>query len=383
MSFFSKLLTFKKKLETPFETLNNIYISKEAILNNIRVFQEMNPWNSIFPVLKSNAYWHGIKEVAKILNWVKLDYIVADSYFEALKIHEVNSTPVLLIGYTLTSNLKNMDFNKVSLVVYDLETLQELSILNKKVKIHLKIDSWMHRQWIYFQDLPKFVDIIKNSSNIILEWVCTHFADADNQENSYSNFQLEEFQKCVVFIKSKWFKLKYIHSNNSAGWVKNFCSQTCNSMRLGISLYWVNPLEKDDEFYNKLSWLKLALSFESTIILVKDLKKWDKVSYNGTYIAPKDMKIAVVPVWYYEALSRKLSNNYFYTFNWNKLPILGRICMNLSVIDITWVDIWVWDKIEIISTSQDNNIYELAKKSETITYECFTRLAESVRRCVG
>lgn len=380
MSIFSKILNFKKKLETPFETLNNIYISKEAILNNIRIFQEINPWNSIFPVLKSNAYWHWIKQVAKILSEIKLDYIVADSYFEALKINEVNRTKVLLIWYTLPSNLSNMDFNIVSLVVYDIDTLNELVRIWRKVHIHLKIDSWMHRQWIYFEDIQKYLDIIKASWNIILEWVCTHFADADNIDNSYSELQLENFQKSVVYIKSKWFKLKYIHSNNSAWWAKDFCNPTCNAMRLGISLYWVNPLEKEDKFYNKLNSLKLALRFESTIILTKILKTWDKVSYNWTYIASKDMRIAIVPVGYYEALSRKLSNNYFYTFKWQKLPIIWRICMNLTVIDISWVDIKTWYKIEIISTIEENNIYELAKRSETITYECFTRLAESIRR---
>lgn len=380
MSLFSKILKVKKILETPFETMNNIYISKDAILNNLEIFQKLNPGWKIFPVLKSNAYWHWIREVAQILKSAKLDYIVADSYFEALKIHEVNSTPVLIIGYTLPINLKNIDFEKVSLVVYDLETLNELARIGRKVKIHLKIDSWMHRQWIYFEQLLNFIEIIKKSPNIILEWVCTHFADADSPDNTFSEFQMEEFQKSVVLLKARWFKLKYIHSNNSAWWTKNFCQNTCNSMRLGISLYWVNPLEKNDEFYSKLKNLKLALNFESTIIQIKELKKWDKVSYNWTYEAKNNMTIWIIPVWYYEALSRKLSNNYFYNYNWFSLPILWRVCMNLTVVDITWISIKVWDKVEIISIKAKNNIYELAKRSETISYECFTRLAESIRR---
>ncbi|MDD2565521.1 MAG: alanine racemase [Candidatus Gracilibacteria bacterium] len=382
MSFLSKIYNFKKSLETPFETMNNIYISKEAILNNYEVFKKLNPTWSIFPVLKSNAYGHGIKEVAKILKSVKLDYIVADSYFEALKIHEVNSTPVLLIGYTLPINLKNIDFTKVSLVVYDLVTIQELADIGRKVKVHLKIDTGMHRQGIYYEELPKFIEIIKASPNIVLEGVCTHFADSDSTINSYSLFQVGEFQKSVVFLKSRGFKLKYIHSNNSAGATKNFCQTTCNSMRLGISLYGVNPLEKNDESYNKLSNLKLALTFESILIQIKQIRAGDKVSYNGTFEAKEDMIIGIVPVGYYEALSRKLSNNYSYNYLGYSLPIIGRICMNLTVIDLTGINIKVGDKVEIISTKASNNIYELASKSETITYECFTRLAESIRRKV-
>lgn len=382
MSIFTKLNSFKKKLETPFETLNNIYISKEAILNNFDLYQELNPSCKIMPVLKSNAYWHWIKEVAKILNERKIDYIIVDSYFEALKILEVNNSKVLLIWYTLPSNLKNIDFTRISLVVYDLESLKELSNLWRKVSVHLKIDTGMHRQWIYYDDLPKFLEIIKKSANINLEWVCTHFADADSIINDYSFFQLEEFQKSVVLIKSRWFKLKYIHSNNSAWWAKDFCKNTCNAMRLWISLYWVNPLELIDEKYEVLSKLKLALSLESTLIQKKLLKSGEKVSYNCTFEASEDMEIGIIPFWYYEWLSRKLSNNYSYYFKNEELKILWRICMNLTVIDITWININVWDKIEIIWTDLDkeNNIYTLAKKSETITYECFTRLSESIRR---
>ena len=380
MSVFSKIAKFKKSLETPFDTLNNINISKDAILNNIDVFKKLHPSWSIFPVLKSNAYWHWITQVAKILKSVKLDYIVADSYFEALKIHEVNKTPVLLIGYTLPVNLKNMDFSNIALTVYDLETLNELAEIGREVRIHLKIDSGMHRQWIYFEDIVKYVEIIKANPFIKLEWVCTHFADADSTDDGYSEIQQEYFHKCVVFLKARWFKLKYIHADNSAASAKWFWEGVCNSMRLGISLYWVNPLESGDKNFSKLEKLKLVLSLTSTIILTKDLKKWDKVSYNGTFTADKDMRIWVVPVGYYEALSRKLSNNYFYTFGKNKLPVLGRVCMNLTVVDVTWTDIKVWDQIDVISAAWANDIYELSKRSETITYECFTRLAESIRR---
>lgn len=380
MSFISKLFTYKRFLEKPLETLNTIYISKEAIVNNFKIIQNLYPSYSIFPVLKSNAYWHGIKEVAKILSSIKLNYIVVDSYFEAMKVHEVNKTPVLLIGFTLPSNIKKMDLSNTTLVIYTLEVLNEIASLKKNVKIHIKIDTWMHRQWVYLEELPFFIEIIKKSPNIILEWICTHFADADNIENEYSDFQFKEFQKCIAFIQSKWFNLKYIHCNNSSWWIKWFGENICNSMRLWISLYWVNPLEKWDPFYEKIKNIKRALTFESTVIQIKHIKMWEKVGYNWTFIAPWNMDIAIIPVGYYEGLSRNLSNNYFYSFQGKLLPILGRVSMNLTIIDVTWIDIKVGSKIEIISTKEKNNIYEIASRSKTISYECFTRLSESIRR---
>ncbi|MDD2487657.1 MAG: alanine racemase [Candidatus Gracilibacteria bacterium] len=379
MSILSKLLTFKRRLETPFETLNKIYISKEAILNNFDLFQDLNPDYSIFPVLKSNAYGHGIKEIAKILKERKLDYIVVDSYYEALKVREVNKTPLLLIGYTLPRNLSNMDFSFVSLVVYDFETLSELVRIGKRIKIHLKVDTGMNRQGIYLEQVMDFVQEVKKHENIILEGICTHLADADSKDNDYSQMQIVKFKNAIEIIESAGIKLRHKHLSNSAGAVK-FKDPCFSALRLGISLYGVNPLEKSDSSHDDLNYLKLALSFESTVILIKDLKKGEKVSYNGTYEATDDMKIAIIPVGYYEALSRKLSNNYFYNFSGKNLPIIGRICMNLTVIDVTGTDIKVGDKVEIISAKHDNNIYEIASRSETITYECFTRLAESIRR---
>lgn len=381
MSIFAKLISFKRKLETPFETLNRIYVSKEAILNNFDLVQKLNPEYSIFPVLKSNAYGHGIREIATILKERKPYYIVVDSYFEALKIREVNKAPVLLIWYTLPENLKNMNFSFVSLVVYDFITLAELWKIWKKIKIHLKIDTWMNRQWIYLEQVLNFVNEVKKHKFIILEWICTHLADADNISEKYSIMQIEKFKKAIEIVENAWIKLKYKHLSNSA-WSSKFHLKDFNSLRLWIWLYWVNPLESNDENHSKLEDLKLALSFESTLILIKKISKWEKVSYNWVFTAEKEMTIWIVPVWYYEALSKKLSSNYSYFYKWNELPILWRICMNLTIIDISWVNISVWDKLEIISNQKNvkNNIYELSKKSETITYECFTRLAESVRR---
>lgn len=126
MSLFSKILSLKRKWEAPFETLNKISISKEAILNNYDIFQKLNPGYAIFPVLKSNAYGHGIREVATILRERTPEYIAVDSYFEVLKIREVSNAPILLIGYVLNENLGRMDFKNLSLVVYDLDSIREL-----------------------------------------------------------------------------------------------------------------------------------------------------------------------------------------------------------------------------------------------------------------
>ncbi len=384
MNFFSKLLSFKSKFEIPFETLNNIYISKDAILNNYDLFYDLNPWCKIFPVLKANAYWHWIKEIAKILNARKIDYLVVDSYYEALKIKEVSETPILLIWYTMPINFKAMDFSWISLVLSDINSLKELVKLNKKIKIHLKVDTWMNRQWLYIEQIPNFLKELKKSNKILLEWICSHLSDADNIDNHYSDMQENKFQEVISIIEKQGFNLKYKHLAASAWWAKRYWNNSCNAIRLGISLYWVNPLQTKDPWYKRLKELKLALKFESTVIIKKFLKKWEFVGYNCTFKALKDTNIWIVPVWYYEWISRKLSSNFCYTYKWQKFPIIWRVCMNLTIIDLWKSNIKVFDKIDIISDDSKscNSIYKMAEKSETIPYESLTKLAESIRRII-
>jgi len=131
----------KKHFQKPFRTLNTITISRESILANLDLYQSLNSGRAVFPVLKSNAYGHGIREVASILSARKLDYIVVDSYYEALEVHRVNKTRILLMGYTLPENFSSMDFSFITPVVYDTQTLRSLGETGKRMTIHLKIDT--------------------------------------------------------------------------------------------------------------------------------------------------------------------------------------------------------------------------------------------------
>ena len=115
----------------------------------------------LFPVLKSNAYGHGIKQIATILKKRKTTYLVVDSYYEALQVQEVNSSDILLIGYTLPKNFASMDFSRVTPTIYDIDSLQALGKLGKKIRFHLKIDTGMSRQGVTLSDLPAFLEALR------------------------------------------------------------------------------------------------------------------------------------------------------------------------------------------------------------------------------
>jgi alanine racemase len=141
---------FKKK---PFQTLNTITIDSKALLHNLEYIQSLNPEYSIFPTIKSNAYGHGIQEVAQILKNIPLKYVCVDSYFEALKVREVSHVPVLIMGYTLPENYAIMKLKNFAFFVYDEVSIHALGKLKKKIQIHLKIDTGMSRQGIQMENI--------------------------------------------------------------------------------------------------------------------------------------------------------------------------------------------------------------------------------------
>lgn len=158
-----------------------------------------------------------------------------------------------------------------------------------------------------------------------------------------------------------------------------------NAMRLGIGLYGINPLESVDTSYEKLAGLRPALRFESTLVLKKQLRKGERVSYNGTFTAPEDMTIGIVPVGYYEGISRSLGEEKFgYTWKGLYFPILGRVCMNMTIVDLGSAPIEVGENVTILSENPEapNSAYAMAHAAGTIPYECLTGLAESMRRVV-
>ena len=375
---------FLKSFETEFYTFNRIEIYQEHILHNYDEVQKNNPKSNIWPVLKSNAYGHGLQEVATILKKRKPKYYVVDSYYEALKIWEVAPRQdVLLIGYTDPLNFPNMKWKHLGIVVYDMDTLKHLAALKKKVNIHLKINTGMNRQGISPKELDLFINAIQCFSWLTLEGVCTHLADADGETEDFTTTQKKVFKTVLNKIKQENLTPQYVHVANTAGSSKD-SNNDVNSVRLGLGLYGFNPLHKKDPGYGKLKNLKPALRFLSSIIKVNELQKGDKVSYNCTFTAPKKMRVGVLPIGYYEIFDRRLSNLGFVHYKKTPLPIVGRICMNLTVVDIKNKKINIGDEVEVLGLNQENknSVTSMANVCKTIPYEILVNINEITRRVV-
>lgn len=336
-----------------YRTLNTVKISAAALRHNLNEYRKLTQLE-VCPVLKSNAYGHGLIEVANIMEGEKPAFLVVDSLYEAHEIKKAGiKTPLLVLGYTFPENYKRrLPFH---FGVSDLESAETLAQLG--LKAHIEVDTGMSRMGFQMEELPRALKAMKEMG-LKVEGLFSHLADADNEEDqSFTKLQIEKFQKAIGLTKEAGFNPKWIHLSNSAG-ALNAKIPEVNMMRLGLGLYGHSPVKIDLK-------LKPALKLESSIINTKRLKKGDKVSYGCTFEAPQNMHIGIIPFGYYEGLPRALSN---------KLNFLGRICMNHCMIEVD-AHTKIGDKIEIYP-----NIKEAAKKADTIPYELLTRLASSIRR---
>ena len=288
------------------------------------------------------------------------------------------------MGYIKPENVELLDTSKCSYVVQDAEGLKAFSKLRKTVRIHLELNTGMNRLGLSAAELPTYLQTIKKYPNLTLEGVMTHLADADNElDDTFTRLQVEEFDRTLEGIRKSGFNPKYIHVAQTAGSTK-VRSNYANSIRLGIGLYGINPLNKSDNHYKDLQLLKPVMELKSTIIKVIELKKGDRVSYNGIYIAPGNMKIGVLPLGYYEGVPRELSNKGVVTYNNVELPIVGKICMNHTMIQLDKTNIKVGDEVTIISkeSSMPNSVERICNNYKLFNYYLITKLSSSLRRVI-
>jgi alanine racemase len=365
-----------------YKPLNRILLDKSRLLHNVQLVQSQHTGMAIIPVLKGNAYGHGLAEVARILNDAPIDMLAVDGYFEADRMRHISKHRILVMGYILPENFKLLDFKRCSFVVQDVASLQALGKLKHRVRVHVELNTGMNRLGLQPEELDEYLQTFKRYPNLELEGVMTHLADADNEHDGrFTAKQVRAFDKGVETVWAAGFKPKLIHIAQTAGSTKAR-STTANAIRLGIGTYGINPLGRYDPQHPQLTDLKPVLTLKSTIIKVIHLQKGDTVSYNCTFTALKPMRIGVLPLGYYEGVPRALSNAGFCTYGRHTLPIVGRVCMDHTMIDLTGTDVGVYDEVEVIShdPAKPNSVLGLQAAHNLFVYNTLTSLSESVRR---
>ncbi len=354
-------------------------INSRAIKHNLRQFKKLAGRKvMLMPVIKANAYGHGFLTVAKICQQsAETDRICVVSLDEALELirNKLTKKPIMVLSF-FDQDEKKLSLAVKNNIIFPLYSLENAKLLNKigdrlnkKIKVHLKIDTGASRLGILPTDALVFVNELKKLKKIDLEGIWSHFASSED-DFAYTKNQHEVFRGVCDKLEKNNINIPVRHiACSAAGITYDFARE--NAMRLGLSLYGLYPTNNKTAIK-----LKPSLSWHSTIIQVKTLPANTKIGYGGTFTTNRPIKIAVLPVGYWDGFDRRLSNRGFVLIKDERCPILGRICMNICMVDVTNLNVKAGDKVILIGKDKTKNISadDMAKWCETINYEIVDRI---------
>lgn len=363
-------------------------IDLDAIRDNVIAMKKhISNDTKILAVIKTDGYGHGAIPIAKELEEEEcvFGYAVATAE-EALDLrkNEINK-PILILGYTFPGKYEELIRHRISMAVFREDSLNEISQIAAKVGekalVHIKVDTGMGRIGVMPDETGlAFAQKILNNEFLCLEGVFTHFAKADEQDKTFTYGQIEKYRNFVGEIEKRYnYNIPIKHTSNSAG-IIDLREANMNLVRAGIILYGLWPSE---EVGKELLVLKPALSLYSTIVFIKDVKPGTTVSYGGTFVAKENMKIATIPVGYGDGYPRSLSGKGYVLIHGKKAPILGRVCMDQFMVDVTHIEnVKMGDKVTLIGTDGEENISveELGTLADKFNYEFVCGLSKRIPR---
>lgn len=363
-----------------------VEISLEAIGHNIREVKKRLPEGvKLLGVVKANAYGHGAVPVASYLE-NQVDYFATATIEEAVELRENGiSAPILILGYVSPSqygDLVEYDITQtIDSYAQALALEKEAARQNRKAKAHLAVDTGMTR--IGFQVTEHDADEaakIADLPHIELEGMFTHFSCADQEDKTYCSMQMEKYDKMTALLAERGVTIPFRHICNSAG-IMEFDDHRFEMVRSGIITYGIYPSE---EVKKERLDLIPALSWKSHVIHVKEVGPGIGVSYGATYVTEKPMtRIATVSAGYADGYPRALSNQGCVLIHGKKAPIIGRICMDQMMVDVTDIpDVQVEDVVTLVGTDGDETITieEIANPAARFDYEMLCDISSRVTR---
>ncbi|MDD2376090.1 MAG: alanine racemase [Clostridia bacterium] len=357
-----------------------MYVNLQNIKYNLEKIKErINNTVTIIAMVKADAYGLGDTEVSKFLKTLSISFLGVAIVDEGVHLRKnLIDSDILVAGQFLEEDIQNiLDYN-LTVSVSNMNLLKLLNeqalIENKKVKIHIKVDTGMTRLGFNINEIQDNLKHIKdNLTNISIDGIYTHLSSADT-DDKYTLHQLNNFDDCIKLLTTKGFTFNYIHALNSSGLLKH-PKFSYNAVRIGDLLYGYYP---DESLRSSIS-LKPAVKITAPIINLREINSGCSVSYSRTFKSSTTMKIATIQIGYADGLDRKLSNKLNVYINNIPCRIIGNICMDMCMIDVTNVPtIQVGDYCTILD--YDDSIYTIANIIGTINYEIISRISKRVKR---
>ena len=339
-------------------------------IEQIRGF--LKPETAIMPVIKADGYGTYINTSLDIIN--NFDIVAVAIVDEGEALRKLGYTKdIFVLNQPYVSEIEKIEENNLVVGICSEYFLEEAKKKNSKLRVHIEIETGMGRTGVDLNNLDNFIRKIKENSNIKVEGVYTHLSSAD-EDFEYTKQQLEKFDKAVEKVKDS-FNLKYVHTLASNG-IINFKEYQHNLVRPGIIMY---GYESGNGIKEKID-LKPVATLKSKITFIKEVEENTSISYGRRYITKRNSRIATVTIGYADGLRRVLSNVGEVVINNKKAPIVGSVCMDSFMVDVTDLenvnigdDVYIWDNKNI-------TLEDITKKCDTINYEILSTISKRVPR---
>ncbi|NLW45603.1 MAG: alanine racemase [Syntrophomonadaceae bacterium] len=355
-----------------------------AIAHNIKQIRGLlNGSTKFMAILKANAYGHGMLEVARTCVEQGVDYLGVALLDEALYLRENGiTTPMLILGYTPPPALDAVVEFGFRQTIFDPKTAELLSEAavkqGRKAFVHIKVDTGMSRTGFFTdEETVKTVARVCKLPGLTVEGIYTHLAAADSADETFTRLQLQRFSGFLQALQSSGIRIPIRHAANSAG-IAFYPEAHYDLVRAGINLY---GLRSSVERESNLGLIP-AMRLKSRVVMVKEVPESTAVSYGCTYVTSRPTKIATVPIGYGDGYTRAYSNRAWAMVRGHRVPLIGRVCMDYCMFDVTAVDdIQVGDEVILFGRQEDQvTADELAEIIGTINYEVVCLLNSRVPR---
>lgn len=375
--------------------LNWVEIDGGALRGNLWEFRRhVVPPTRLAAVVKSNAYGHGMIEIAALAREAGADWLAVNSVDEGAALREAgHDLPVLVMGHVGLSGIEEVVRRELRPTVFNRESLEalerEAARADTVVPVHLKVETGTHRQGVPLEELPGFVEDLRGRAHLRLEGVSTHFANIeDTTDHRFAESQIAVFEEAARVASAGAGTPPLRHTACSAAAIL-FERTHLDLVRLGISLYGLWPsretLVSSRERQLKPLDLRPVLTWKTRIAQVKEIPRGAFVGYGCTWRATRPTRLAVLPVGYHEGYDRRLSNQAHVLVGGQRAPVRGRVCMNMTLVDVTDVpEASLEEEVVLLGAQGDERISAetLAAWCGTIHYEIVSRIHPSLPRIV-
>lgn len=367
-------------------------ISLNAVERNFQIIKDkIGGKAKLCCVVKADGYGHGAAELAKEYERLGTDFFAVSNIDEGKELRDSGVTaPIVILGYTPVANAAELAQNSISQAVYSLEYAHKLNEACENAgvtcRIHIKIDTGMSRIGFMCQSFPRdraSIQEIKAAcslKHLSLEGMFTHFcvSDDDKEGKAFTEQQFLNFNRTVDALEQEGIRAEILHCSNS-GAIEDYPQTYCNMVRAGIILYGLAPSPK---LFDRLS-LTPVMTLKTTVAHVKTIEPGATVSYGRTFQAEKTMKVATVPIGYADGFIRAYAKDGYMLVNGKKAPIIGRICMDQTMLDVTGIEnVCLGDEVIVFGNGKNGapTADDLARRADMINYEVICLVSKRVPR---